>query len=142
MRASDISARGQRAVTRPVGQRPLPRQELAFPAAPGGPDRGINRLETVPAISASIATQPIVVRRIRSDHPNETAGEDRPPNPDPAGARPQSCNPQPTRSPIGRDADPLITIQVMHLNAPQQILSPGFTILSFIDQADTECWLP
>jgi transcriptional regulator with XRE-family HTH domain len=34
-------------------------------------------------------------------------------------------------------ADPLITIQVLRLTSPQ-VLSPGFTILSFTDQADSD----
>jgi transcriptional regulator with XRE-family HTH domain len=34
--------------------------------------------------------------------------------------------------------DPLITVQVLRLTASPQLLSPGFTILSFTDQADPD----
>jgi hypothetical protein len=34
-------------------------------------------------------------------------------------------------------ADPLVTLQVLRLSAPQ-ILSPGFTLLSFADETDVD----
>jgi hypothetical protein len=41
--AADVSAGRQRPVTGPVGQRPLPRQHLGFPAAPGRPSPASGR---------------------------------------------------------------------------------------------------
>ena len=48
MLAADVPAGGQGAVTGLAGQRPLPCQELRFPAAPGRPSPGIRQPDTGP----------------------------------------------------------------------------------------------